>query len=174
FGLQNIIGNFISGLILVFERPIHIGDVIVTDQVEGVVTEIGARASKVRSWDGAEMVVPNMVFISSTITNWTLSDSTRRRSLTFFADPEANPTEVIQMIQQVIRKHPLVKRYPDPLVLYKGYRDFYNEFQALFWVETEILRTDSEISSQVFEAMKEKGIHQNPNIPFMLKNRKDD
>lgn len=174
FGLQNIIGNFISGLILVFERPIHIGDVIVTDQVEGVVTEIGARASKVRSWDGAEMVVPNMVFISSTITNWTLSDSTRRRSLTFFADPEANPTEVIQMIQQVIRKHPLVKRYPDPLVLYKGYRDFYNEFQALYWVETEILRTDSEISSQVFEAMKEKGIHQNPNIPFMLKNRKDD
>ncbi|GAB5556211.1 MAG: hypothetical protein SchgKO_04240 [Schleiferiaceae bacterium] len=169
FGLQNIIGNFISGLILIFERPIHIGDIIIVENYEGTVTEIGIRASKVKTWDGAEVVVPNMNLISNSVTNWTLSDQLRRRTLYFYTSPEANPTEVIEMIRETVDKHPNIKTHPEPLILYQGYKDFYNVFRVLYWLAGDMLMTDSAVSSEVYNKLKEKGYHVNPQHPVFYK-----
>jgi len=169
FGLQSVIGNFISGLILIFERPIHIGDVIVVENLEGTVTEIGIRASKIKTWDGAEVVVPNMNFISNSVTNWTLSDQLRRRTVYFYTSPEANPNEVIEMIKDTVNSHENIKSYPEPIILYQGYKDFYNVFRALYWVSEDMLRTDSSVSSIVYNRLKEKGYHINPQHPVFYK-----
>ncbi len=81
FGLQNIVNNFVSGLILQFERPIHIGDVLDIDGTTGKVTRIGIRSSTVKTFQGAEVIIPNANFISGKVINWTLSESLRRAEL---------------------------------------------------------------------------------------------
>ena len=81
FGLQNIVNNFVSGLILQFERPIHIGDVLEIDGTTGKVTRIGIRSSTVKTFQGAEVIIPNANFISGKVINWTLSESLRRVEL---------------------------------------------------------------------------------------------
>ncbi len=78
FGMQNIVNNFISGLILQFERPIHIGDVLDVDGATGTVTRIGIRSSTVLTFQGSEVIIPNANFISGKVINWTLSESRRR------------------------------------------------------------------------------------------------
>ncbi len=78
FGLQNVVNNFVSGLILVFERPIQVGDTVEVGQLLGHVKRIGFRSSTVRTYDGAEVIVPNGNLIASEVINWTLSDRTRR------------------------------------------------------------------------------------------------
>ena len=169
FGLQSVIGNFISGLILIFERPIHIGDVIIVENLEGTVTEIGIRSSKVKTWDGAEVVVPNMNFISNSVTNWTLSDQLRRRTVLFYASPEASPHEVITLIKDSIAEKENIKKDPEPMVLYQGYKDFYNVFKALYWIEEDMLITDSDVSSAVYDKLKAKSYHVNPQHPVFYK-----
>ena len=99
FGLQSVVGNFVSGLILVFERPVRVGDVISTGPVEGTIVEIGIRASKIRDWDGAEVIVPNMELISQQVTNWTLSDTKRRRELFIKVEYGMNLLMLLQNIQ---------------------------------------------------------------------------
>jgi len=81
FGLQNIVNNFISGLILVYERPVNVGDTIEVENLMGTVNRIGIRSSNVRTYDGAEVVVPNGNLISNQLINWTLSDNKRRVEL---------------------------------------------------------------------------------------------
>ena len=81
FGLQSVVNNFVSGLILLFERPIHVGDVIHLGDLSGEVRRIGIRASVVRTWQGAEVIVPNAQLITERVTNWTLSDRRRRIDL---------------------------------------------------------------------------------------------
>ena len=91
FGLQNIISNFISGLILKFERPINPGDVVEIEGQTGVITRIGIRSSTIRTFQGAEVVMPNANFISSKVTNWTLSEAQRRVEI-----PVGWPTEPVR------------------------------------------------------------------------------
>jgi Mechanosensitive ion channel, beta-domain len=77
-GLQNVVANFVAGLILVLERRIHVGDSVQLGDLQGQVREIGGRASPIRTWDGAEVIVPNSTLTSQQVTNWTLSDRLRR------------------------------------------------------------------------------------------------
>ena len=78
FGLQDIVKNFISGLILIFERPIQIGDAVQVEELSGRVKQIGIRSSTIKTWEGAEVIVPNGNLISNKLVNWTLSDQLRR------------------------------------------------------------------------------------------------
>ena len=81
FGLQSIVNNFVSGLILLFERPVHVGDIVEVGTTSGEVARIGIRASTLRTWQGAEVIVPNAQLVTERVTNWTLSDRTRRIDL---------------------------------------------------------------------------------------------
>jgi potassium-dependent mechanosensitive channel len=114
FGLQNIVNNFVSGLILLFERPIKIGDVIQVDTATGYVERIGIRASVIRTMDGSEVIIPNGTLISSQVINWTLSDRQRVIVIQINVTRAADPAHVTQLLKQVAQEYPRVAKHPAP------------------------------------------------------------
>jgi len=117
FGLQTIINNFFSGLILLFERPIKVGDVIQIADATGVVERIGIRASTIRTMAGAEVIIPNGSLISTNVTNWTFSAHQRTIEMPVSVDPAADTQKVIQTLIDVAKANPHVAKSPEPRVL---------------------------------------------------------
>ena len=114
FGLQNIFNNFVSGLILLFERPVRVGDVIQMSDTTGVVGHIGIRASIIRTSDSAEIIVPNGNLISNQVTNWTLSNRQRGVMIPITLDSTVDPQKVIALLTRVAAANPLVTTVPAP------------------------------------------------------------
>src|SRR5436309_849333 len=110
FGLQSVVNNFVSGLILLFERPIHVGDIVEIGDLLGEVSRIGMRASTVRTWRGAEMIVPNAQLVTERVTNWTLSDRRLRIDLPVGVNYGSPPAKVVQVLEAVAGTHPLVRK----------------------------------------------------------------
>ncbi|WP_422359849.1 mechanosensitive ion channel domain-containing protein [Reichenbachiella sp.] len=154
FGLQNIVGNFISGLILVFERPITIGDIVTVDTIEGEVTAIGIRASKIRQYDGAELIVPNSSLISNNVINWTLSDKRRRIKLVIQTDTKAKPENVIQWMEEALTEIDGVMKYPSCKAYFEGVIDQSYQFYILYWVSKDILLVKNEVNIRIIENLK--------------------
>ena len=117
FGLQNIFNNFASGLILLFERPMQVGDMIQVEDTSGIVERIGIRASVVRAATGSEIIVPNGKLISERLVNWTLSAHRRGLELPVAVAHGANPRQVIEIVERVAAAHPRVRKDPRPEVL---------------------------------------------------------
>jgi potassium-dependent mechanosensitive channel len=164
FGLQNIINNFVSGLILQFERPIHINDIIEVDANTGKVTRIGVRSSTIQTFQGAEVIVPNANLISSKVINWTLSESQRRRELPVGVAYGSDPKNVLKILRQAAAKHELVLTQPEPMVYFKGFGDSALNFELHFWVmqENNGLQITSEVALAAMEMLDQAGIE----IPF--------
>jgi potassium efflux system protein len=159
FGLQNIVLNFIAGIILAFEQPIHVGDVIEVDQFMGRVTEIGVRASKIMTWSGSEVIVPNGQLISNKVVNWTLTDQKRRLEIQFKTAIESNPKEVIEILRKTAEAHPNTLTTPIPMALFNGYGDSSLDFMLYCWVDFSMsLSTKSEIAVLAHEALAQAGI----------------
>jgi len=106
FGLQNIINNFVSGLILLFERPIKIGDLIEVGGMVGEVRRIGIRASVICTADGSEIIVPNGSFISGQVTNWTFSDRKRAVEVSANVVGGIDPQRVVELLKSTAAAHP--------------------------------------------------------------------
>ncbi|HEU4391226.1 MAG TPA: mechanosensitive ion channel domain-containing protein, partial [Blastocatellia bacterium] len=117
FGLQNILNNFVSGLIVLFERPVKVGDIVQTTEATGVVRRIGVRASIISSADGSDVIVPNGKLISDSVINWTLLSSTRRMAIRVGARYGTDPAHVIELLKDVARAHKLVADDPQPQAL---------------------------------------------------------
>jgi small-conductance mechanosensitive channel len=118
FGLQAIFNNFVSGIILLFERPVQVGDMIqMDDATTGIVERIGIRASVVRTSAGSEAIVPNGKLISERIINWTFSDRRRGLELPFAVAHGTDPRRVIAIMERVAGEHPLVRKDPSPEAL---------------------------------------------------------
>lgn len=123
FGLQEIFANFVSGLILLLERPIRVGDTITIGDKSGTVSRIRIRATTIVNWDNMEMVIPNKTFITGSLTNWTLSDQITRVTIPVGVSYGADPLIVHQVLQEVIQAHPLVLNEPAPRVLFLKFGD---------------------------------------------------
>jgi len=164
FGLQNIVNNFVSGLILLFERPIQVGDSVQLGTLTGEVKRIGIRSSTVRTFEGAEVIVPNASLVSDQVTNWTLSDRMRRIDLDIGIAYGTDPKRVIDLLSAVARANPGVLPDPAPIVLFLGFGDSALNFQLRAWTARfeEWLRTRSELGVAVQAALKAEGI----DIPF--------
>jgi small-conductance mechanosensitive channel len=134
FGLQNIVNNFVSGLILLFERPIQVGDTIEVQGLMGEVRRIGPRSSTVRSFDGAEVIVPNGTLISDNVVNWTLSDRRRRVILPLALARGSDPDQVLQILRDVADANETVLKDPGPLVRFCGYDDGALSFELRAWI----------------------------------------
>ncbi|MBI4529685.1 MAG: mechanosensitive ion channel [Deltaproteobacteria bacterium] len=117
FGLQNIFNNFVSGLILLFERPVNVGDVVQMDDALGVVERIGIRASIIRISNGSEIIVPNGKLISERVVNWTLSSRQHSIELPVAVAQGIDPGRVIQLLERTAAAHPLVTSDPRPQAL---------------------------------------------------------
>ena len=133
FGLQNLVNNFISGLILVFERPVKIGDTIEVGQLMGEVRRIGIRSSTVRTFDGAEVIVPNGNLISGEVINWTLSDRVRRIKLQVGVAYGTDPQTVLDLLVETAQGHKDVLRQPRPQALFQGFGASALDFELRFW-----------------------------------------
>jgi len=160
FGLQNVVLNFISGLILAFERPINIGDTIEIDQEFGVVTDIGVRSSHIRSYSGYEAIIPNGDLISKKVINYTLTDRDRRSKILMKTAPSADPEKVIELFNRIASDHPNTYSDPAPITYFYGYDpDGTLSFALLYWLTfSDTLETDSAIALEIFSALKKAGI----------------
>ncbi|HHH72361.1 MAG TPA: mechanosensitive ion channel [Sulfuricurvum sp.] len=158
FGLRNIMANFVSGLLMIFERPVQLGDVIEVDKVFGDVQRIGVRATTIKTYDGSEVIVPNADFITKEVINWTLSSKLRRIKMAYKVAFGNDPKGVIEIIKDVLLKHSDVKSDPEPKVLFEGYGDYYLEFTVYFWVEDRLLDIKSETAIDIYEALSEAGV----------------
>lgn len=164
FGLQNIINNFVSGLILQFERPVHINDIIEVDNNTGKVTRIGIRSSTIQTVQGAEVIIPNANLISSKVINWTLSESQRRREFLVGVAYGTDPKVVLNILREAASKHELVLTKPEPMVYFTGFGDNALNFELHFWVmqENNGMLITSEVAMAAMEMFEEAGIE----IPF--------
>jgi len=160
FGLQNVVLNFVSGLILAFERPINLGDTIEVDMEMGVVTNIGVRSSNIRAYSGAEVIIPNGDLISKKVINWTLSNRNRRSKVPMKTSPDADPERVIELFNKIALEHPNTSREPAPKTYFYGYGPDGNlNFALMYWTTfSDTLKTDSSIALAIFKALKDEGI----------------
>ncbi len=159
FGLQTVVSNFISGIILVFERPILPGDVVEVNNLLGTVNKIGVRASRISTFDGSEVVVPNNNLISNDLINWTLSNNIRRIEILVGTSYKSDPNLVLQAMQEVTADHPLVLKYPAPLALFLEFGESSLNFRLLFWINVQnVLSARSEVSIAIYNRFKELGI----------------
>jgi potassium efflux system protein len=159
FGLQSVVNNFVSGLILLFERPIHVGDTVQVGQLQGRVRRIGIRASIVRTAQGAEIIVPNAQLITEQVTNWTLSDQLRRNDLPVGVNYGAEPKKVIELLEGVARSHPKVLQNPAPRCLFMSYGDSSINFELRAWTEyTDSGQVRSDLTVAIYDAVYAAGM----------------
>lgn len=123
FGLQEIFANFISGLILLFERPIRVGDIVTVENVTGVVSRIQTRATTVTNWDRQDFIVPNKEFITGRLLNWTRSDHINRIVVNVGVAYGSDTEKARRLIEEVLREHDEVLADPAPMVTFEGFGD---------------------------------------------------
>ena len=160
FGLQTIFNNFVSGLILLFERPVQVGDIIQMDDAAGVVERIGIRASIVRTSNGSEVIVPNGKLISDRVVNWTFSDRQRGIEVPISVVLGSEPSRVIEVLERVASNHPLVLKTPPPEALLTRLGPDWMGFElhaATDHVE-DWMKARSELAIAVTDALKAENI----------------
>lgn len=164
FGLQNIVNNFVSGLILLFERPIHVGDTVEVGGLVGTVRRIGARSSTVLTFQGAEVIVPNSSLLSDQVINWTLSSPLRRVDIPVGVAYGTDPEQVIKLLVQVAESCPGVLLERAPVAFFIGFGDSALRFELRFWCARHELwfQLQSDVSVAVARALRENSIE----IPF--------
>ncbi|UCC81394.1 MAG: mechanosensitive ion channel [Candidatus Zixiibacteriota bacterium] len=164
FGLQNITSNFISGLILLFERPIKVGDRVTVGDIEGDVTSINMRATTIQSLDNISIIVPNSEFISSTVTNWSYGDPKIRLRIEVGVSYSSDLDTVIKALTEVAREHPDVLKNPDPIVLLSGFGDSSWDMVLVVWLGTpkRYYLTRSEINCAIVKKFRDHRVE----IPF--------
>jgi small-conductance mechanosensitive channel len=163
FGLQNVVNNFVSGLILVFEHPVQVGDLVEVGSVSGEVRKIGFRASVLRTADGADVIIPNGELVGAKFINWSLSDRLRRIAISVNVSNGTDPKRVIDILLGVARNHSAVLSAPEPLAVFDRFADSALNFTLLCWcIVDDFFLTRSELTIAVNNAFHEAGIQ----IPF--------
>ncbi len=162
FGLQNVVNSFVSGLILLFERPIKVGDRVQLGELVGEVRDIGMRTSVIRTWQGAEVIVPNADLTSNQIINWTLSDNKRSAEVNVGVAYGSDVERVLELLVAVARAHPSVLDDPEPVALFCGFGDSSLDFELRCWTTEWFQRVRSEVAVGIDRALVEAGIE----IPF--------
>jgi len=164
FGLQNIVNNFISGLILIFERPIQIGDAVQVEDLSGRVTHIGIRSSTVKTWDGAEVIVPNGNLISNKLINWTLSDQRRRIEIKVGVAYGSDVNLVMETLLECAKINEKILPDPPAYVLFNDFGESSLDFELRCW--TSDFGSWVEIRSNIRVAIDKAFKERNIKIPF--------
>jgi small-conductance mechanosensitive channel len=164
FGLQNIASNFISGLILLFERPIKVGDRVTVGDVEGTVAAINMRATTVNSLRNISIIVPNSDFISAQVTNWSYGDPKIRVDIDVGVSYGSDLDAVLKALNEVAEENSDVMQYPKPQALLMSFGDSSWDMQLRFWLGSPdgYYRVRSEINCAIVRKFRERKIE----IPF--------
>jgi small-conductance mechanosensitive channel len=164
FGLQNVVNNFVSGLILIFEAPIQVGDTVEVGALMGRVTQIGIRTSRVRTYSGSEVIVPNGDLVSNQVVNWTLSDRRRRLQLGVGVAYGTDPNLVTEVLNAVLEADEEVLSDPAPLIVFNEFGDSSLNFDIYAWIgDFDIgFSTVHRLNTAINAALADAGI----TIPF--------
>lgn len=164
FGLQSIVNNFVSGLILLFERPIKAGDWIVTASGEGVVKKISVRSTEVETFDRATIIIPNSELVASTVTNWTHKSALGRITVPIGVAYSSDPELVRETLLECARAHPFVVSYPEPFVVWTSFGASSLDFELRAFIAdiSRGIQVRTDLRFAIFRAFREKGIE----IPF--------
>ena len=160
FGLQNIFNNFVSGIILLFERPIKVGDVIQVDTNVGTVEKIGIRASLLRLSNGSEYILPNGNLISNPVTNWTFSNRRRVVDLPVVVATKADSQRVLALLVETVKAHPLVLKDPPPHALLTSLGGAALNFEVRVWISSteNWLQVRSDLALAISAALARENI----------------
>ncbi len=164
FGLKEIVSNFVCGLIILFERPIRIGDTVTIGGVSGVITRIRIRSTSLTDWDNREMIIPNQKLIVEPLTNWTLSDQITRLRVSVGIAYGSDTEKAHRIMLETVTANPLVLAEPAPTVLFLGFGESSLNFDILVFVKERIQRLPltHELHMALERALRENGIQ----IPF--------
>ena len=138
FGAQNIINNFISGWILMWERPIRIGDFLEVEDAKGVVEEINTRSTRIRRVDGVHLLIPNSKLLENTVVNWTLIDKLVRTSVKVGVAYGSSAKTVAALIMQAAEEQKEVLKDPKPLVTFEDFGDNSLLFEVTYWIHSNV------------------------------------
>jgi potassium-dependent mechanosensitive channel len=160
FGLQNVVNNFVSGLVVLFERPVRVGDAVQIGDTQGEVRRIGIRAATVRSWQGAEIIVPNSMLVAEKVTNWTPANRQRRVEIPVSVVYGSAPEAVLKVLADVAQAHPDVAAQPPPQPLFMGFGDSALRFELWAWtyrLDRHVV-IKSELGVAVYAALQAAGM----------------
>ena len=164
FGLKEIVNNFVSGLILLFERPVKVGDIIVVGQDMGEVTSLGLRATTVQTFDNAEIVIPNAELITCSVTNWTLAEKRVRVKIPIGVAYGTDVSAVLKMLLSCAGSNPIVLTKPPPRALFLAFGDSSLNFELRAWISdfNDSLTVRSELNQDIENEFQMAGVE----IPF--------
>jgi len=164
FGLQEIVANFVSGLVILFERPIRVGDTVTVGPLTGTVSRIRIRATTITDWDRKEIIVPNKSFITEQVVNWTLTDPVTRIVIDVGVSYGSDVELVHKVMTETIRTLPLVLDEPAPKVYFSGFGDSSLDFRLHVYLRqlTDRMPLVHEVHNAIFKALRENGVE----IPF--------
>ena len=163
FGLQNIFNNFISGIILLFERPIQVGDAIEINGTWGIVKKINFRSTQVQTYDNASLIIPNSEFISNSVTNWTFKDQRIRRIITVGVAYGTDTDLVVNTMTDIAMKSDKVLKWPKPDVVFSDFGDSALIFKLRVWTTIDdMVSVENHLRHEIYRAFTELNIE----IPF--------
>jgi potassium efflux system protein len=160
FGLQEIVANFISGLIILIERPVRVGDVVTVGDASGTVSRIRIRATTIRNWDEQELIVPNKEFITARVVNWSLSDEITRIFFQVGVAYGSDTKKALELIREAAAEHPAVLDEPPPLVTFESFGDNSLNLGLRCYVSSigDRLETRTDLHLAIDRKMREAGI----------------
>jgi small-conductance mechanosensitive channel len=162
FGAQNLINNFISGIILMIERPIRINDIVEVDNESGRIIGIGGRCSRMRTFGGVDILIPNSSFLEKSVINWTLSDPFIRFSVSVGVAYGSPTREVSRLMMKAVQEHGQILKDPEPVVIFSEFGDNALTFQVYFWLrlgdqmDSRVVRSD--VRHRIDKLFREAGI----------------
>jgi small-conductance mechanosensitive channel len=156
FGLQSIVNNFVSGLILLIERPIKVGDWVVVGDEQGTVKRISVRSTEIETFNRASLIVPNSELVTGRVLNWTHRNALGRVVIKFTAGPDVDPRRVLTVLNECANRHPDILREPTPLAVFEGYTPTTTEFslRVLLPDITRGTKVQSDLRVSIYEALK--------------------
>ncbi|QQY09787.1 MAG: mechanosensitive ion channel [Candidatus Xiphinematobacter sp.] len=166
FGAQNLINNFISGIILLFERQVNVGDIVEVDTHTGAITALGSRCSRMRRGDGVEVLIPNSLLLEKNVVNWTLTEPNHRFSFTFTVAYGASIERVMQLVTQALNETPYLLKQPPHCVFFEQFGSDGLIFGVYYWVklgiEVDPRQPGSDLRFRIDQLFRIEGIH----MPF--------
>jgi len=164
FGLQEIVANFVCGIILLLERPVRVGDVVTIDDTTGVVSKIQMRATTVTNWDRKELVVPNKDLITQKLLNWSLSNVVNRMTIEVGVAYGSDPDKVRGILQEAVAGNPDVMKDPPPMVNFDTFGDSSINFNVRFFLPKldNRIEVTHRVNTSIAQALEEAGI----SVPF--------
>lgn len=164
FGLQTLVNNLVSGLIIAFEKPVNVGDIVDVDGQGGTMKSIGFRSSVIATWDGADVVMPNGDLLNSHLVNWSLAGNRKRVSITLGIAYDADLEKCRRVIGEVLDREPRINKNPGPVIQYEQFGSSTIDLRIYFWAKhiREAYATRSDLIVAISEAFKVNNI----SIPF--------